>query len=144
MTEWESEKHKTWGMPAEGFIGMTSIVMLRGSYLWKVVGCRNDSSTLVGRMKESAKLATRMKAQKSTGSTIVQNGTKSDEGFLLSENGSKKREHQRMSGRGKEVSSSTLKESQRKRDHNRMEKVGVGEAQKLGHTSRRFQRSRIN
>ena len=37
-----------------------------------------------------------------------------------------------------------LKESQWKRDHYRMEKVGVGEAQKLGHTSRRFHRSRCN
>ena len=45
-------------------IGMKSIVMLRGSCLWKEVGCRNDSSTLVGRMKVSAKLATKRKALK--------------------------------------------------------------------------------
>ena len=30
---------------------MKSIEMLRGSYFWKEFGCRNDSSTLVGRMK---------------------------------------------------------------------------------------------
>ena len=44
----------------------------------KEAGCRKDSSTLVGRMKVNAKPDTRRKAQKSTGSTIAQNGTKSD------------------------------------------------------------------
>ena len=127
-------------------IGMKRIVMLRRSYLWKEVGCRNDSSTLVGRMKVSAELATRRKALKNTGSTTAWYGTRSDEGFqLLSESGSKKARTSKNEWtwqRG--IVEQPLKESQWKRDHCRMEKVGVGEAQKLGHTSRRFQRSRCN
>ena len=71
-------------------IGMQRIVMLRRSFFWKEVGCRNDSSTWVGRMKVSAELATRRKALKNTGSTTAWYGTRSDEGFLLSESGSKK------------------------------------------------------
>ena len=60
-------------------------------FLWKEAGCRKDSSTLVGRIKGSAKPAIRRKAQKSTGSTTVQNGTTSDGRFQrLSESGSKK------------------------------------------------------
>ena len=80
--------------------------MLRGNYFWKEDGCRIDFSTLVGGMRVSAKTVTRKKAQKSTGSTIVQNGTELDEGILqvLSESGSKKREPQRRSGSGQEVS----------------------------------------
>ena len=47
---------------------------------------------------------TRRKAPKSMGSITAQNGTKSDEGFqMLSESGSKKREHQRRNGSGKEA-----------------------------------------
>ena len=82
------------------------------------------SSTLVGRMKVSAELDTRRKALKNTGSSTAWYGTRSDEGFqLLSESGSKKREHQRRRGSGKEgILEQPLKESQRKKDHYRMEK----------------------
>ena len=67
-------------------------------------GSRKDYSTLVGQMKASAKRVTKRKAQKSTGSTIAQNGTRSDVRFQkLSEGGSNKREPQRRSGNGKEV-----------------------------------------
>ena len=60
------------------------------------LGCRSDSSTLVGQMTVSAKHVTKRKAQNSTGSTIAQNGTKSDvRSQRLSESGSKKREPQR-------------------------------------------------
>ena len=44
------------------------------------VGCRNDSSILVGQMKVNVKPVTR-RAQRSTGSTIVRVGMKSDERF---------------------------------------------------------------
>ena len=60
-------------------IGLKNIEMLRRSYCCKDAGCRNDSSTKVGRMKVSAKPDTRKKEQRSTGSTTAQNGTKSDE-----------------------------------------------------------------
>ena len=64
---------------------------------------RKDSSILVGQMKVSAKHVTKRKAQKRTGSTIVQSGTRSDvRSQRLSESGSKKREPQR-SGSGEEV-----------------------------------------
>ena len=43
---------------------------------WRKAGCRRNSSTSGGRMKVGAKLVTRRKAQKITGSTIAQNGTK--------------------------------------------------------------------
>ena len=58
----------------------------------------------LGQMKVSVKLVTKRKAQKSTGSTIAQNGTKS-EGISQrpSESGSKKRECRSRSGSGKEV-----------------------------------------
>ena len=52
-------------------IGLKNIEMLRGSYLWKEVGCRNGSSTLVGRMNVSAELATGRQALKITGSNSV-------------------------------------------------------------------------
>ena len=52
----------------------------------------------------SAQPVTRRKAQISTGSTIAEDGTKSDgRSQKPSENGSKKREPQRRSGNGKEV-----------------------------------------
>ena len=56
--------------------GLKIVEMLQGNFLWKEDGCRTDSSTLVGRMKVNAKLATQRKAQKSTDSTNAQNGTK--------------------------------------------------------------------
>ena len=40
----------------------------------KEAGCSKDFSTLVGRMKVSVKLVTKKNAQKSTDSTIAQNG----------------------------------------------------------------------
>ena len=73
----------------------------------------------IGQMKVSAKLVTRRKAQKSTGSTIAQNGTKPDgRSQRLSESGSKKREPQKGSGSGKEVFSRIFSvESQWNRGH---------------------------
>ena len=60
-------------------------------------------------MKVSAKLDTRKKAQKSTGSSIVENGTRSGgRSQRLSGSGSKKQEPQRRSGSGKEVLLSIL------------------------------------
>ena len=53
----------------EGRGGLKGIEMMRGRYFWKEAGCRRDSST---------ELVTRRKAQKSTGSSTAQNGTKSD------------------------------------------------------------------
>ena len=65
--------------------------MLPENWFWKEVGCRKHSSTLVGQMKANVKLDTKRKVQKITGSTIVQNGTRSDErSQRLSESGSKK------------------------------------------------------
>ena len=85
--------------------GRRNIEMLRGNCFRKEAGCRNDSSTLVGRMRVSAKSVTRRKGQKSTGSAIVENGTELDGRFqMLSESGSAKRQPQRRSGNGKEVS----------------------------------------
>ena len=55
--------------------GRRNIDILRGNCFRKEAGCRNDSSTLVGRMRVSAKSVTRRKGQKSTGSAIVENGT---------------------------------------------------------------------
>ena len=82
---------------------------LQEIWFWKEAGCSKDYSTLVGRMRVSAKLVTKRTAQKSTGSTTAQKGTKSDEGFQRhSESGSKKPKLQRKSGSGKEVSSRTL------------------------------------
>ena len=76
---------------------------------WKEAGCSKDSSTLVGRMKVNAKLVTRRKAQKSTGSAIAQNGTRSDGRFRsLQKVGTKKRQLQRKSGSGKGVLSRIL------------------------------------
>ena len=74
------------------------------SCFWKMAGSSNDFSTLVGRMKVKVKPVTKRKAQKSTGSTIAQNGTRSDGRFQrLSESGSRKRKLQRKSGSGKGV-----------------------------------------
>ena len=57
----------------------------------------------------SVTLVTRRKAQKSTASTIAQNGTRAEgRSQRLSESGSKKRKLQRKSGSGKELSSRTL------------------------------------
>ena len=59
--------------------------------IWKEAGCGNECSTLVGRMNVSARPVTMRKAPKSTGSTIVQNGTKSDGEFQMpSESGCNK------------------------------------------------------
>ena len=65
---------------------------------------RRDYSMLIGRISVNVKHARRRKAQKSTGSTTAQNGTKSDERFQrFSGSWSKKQEPQRRSGSGKEV-----------------------------------------
>ena len=78
--------------------------MLRGNYFRKESGCRNDSSTLVGRMKGNVEPVRRRKAQKKT----AQNGLRSERrSRKFSESGSKKPKHQKKSGSGKEVSSST-------------------------------------
>ena len=58
--------------------GLERIETLPGNWFWKEAGCRKDSSTLVGRMEVNATPVTRRKAQKSTGFTIAQNGTRSD------------------------------------------------------------------
>ena len=79
--------------------------MLLANCFRKEAGCRNDSSTLVGRMRASAKSVTRRKAQKSTGSATVENGTELDGEFqMVSESGSEKRQPQRRSGNCEEVS----------------------------------------
>ena len=89
--------------------GLKSIAALPEICFCKEAGCRNDPSTLVGRMQGSAKLATRRKALKSTGSTTAQDGTRSDGRFQMSaEYVNKWPKPQRASGSGKEVSSSTL------------------------------------
>ena len=59
---------------------------------------------LVGRISVNVKHARRRKAQKNTGSITAQNGTKSDGRFQrFPESWSKKQEHQRRNGSGKEV-----------------------------------------
>ena len=60
--------------------GLKDIEKLQENYFRKEARRRKDSSTSVGRRKVNAKPITRRKAQKSTGSTIAQNGTKSDGG----------------------------------------------------------------
>ena len=83
--------------------------MVPENWFWKELGCRRNSWTLVGQVKVNVKLVTRRKAQKSTGSTIAQNGTSSDGRFQrYSESGSKKRQPQKRSGSGKEVLSRIL------------------------------------
>ena len=60
-------------------------------------------------MKVIAKLVTKRKVQKSTGSTIAQNGTRTEgRSQRPSVSGSNKRELQRRSGSGKEVLSRIL------------------------------------
>ena len=62
------------------------------------LGAEKSLPTLVGRMKVSAKPATRRKALKSTGSTTAQDGTRSEgRSQRLSGSGNKKREPQRKS-----------------------------------------------
>ena len=58
-------------------VGLKSIETLPENRFWNEVGCRRSFLTLVVRMKVSAMLVTRRKVQKSTGSTIAQNGTRS-------------------------------------------------------------------
>ena len=53
--------------------GLKNIEMLSENGFWKEAGSRKDSSTLFGRMKKSAKPATKRKEQKNTGFTTVQN-----------------------------------------------------------------------
>ena len=70
--------------------GLKNIETLPENCFWKEAGCRQDSSTLVGQMKVNVKLVTRRKAQKSTGFTVAENGTRSDgRSQRLSESGSK-------------------------------------------------------
>ena len=84
--------------------GLTSIATPPANRCWKEGGFRKDFSILVGQMKVSAKHVTKRKAQKSSGSTIAQNGTRSDvRSQRLSESGSTKRELRRRSGSGKEA-----------------------------------------
>ena len=86
-----------------------SIEMWPENWFWKEVGCRRSFSTLVGRMKVNAKLVTKRKVQKSTGSTIAQNGTRTEgRSQRPSVSGSTKRELQKRSGSGKEVLSRIL------------------------------------
>ena len=70
---------------------------------------QKETSILVGRMLVNVKHANLRKAQKGTGCSTVQNGTKSARNFLRpSESGSKRRERRRKSGSDKEVSSRIL------------------------------------
>ena len=86
-----------------------SIVMWPERSLWKEVGRKRDCSILAGRILVCVKLADWRKAQKSTGFTTAQNGTRSGGRFRRpSESGSKRRERGRKSGSGKEASSRTL------------------------------------
>ena len=86
------------------------------TWFWKDVGCREDSSTLVGEMKVSAKHVTRRKAQRSTGSTTAQNGTRSDgEAFRKWEQKARKPQKEWRWQRG--IVSHPLSESQWNRDH---------------------------
>ena len=82
---------------------------------------------------------------KNTGSTTAQGGMRS-EGRPQKplENGDTKPKLQRENGSGTEVSSSTLLVKTNGTRVTPGWKSGVGEAQKLGHTSRRFQRSRCH
>ena len=81
---------------AKGF-GPKSIVLWPERFCWKEGGRTRDFSILAGRTQ-----VTRGKAQKSTGFTTVQNGTKSG-GIFRSPSKSR-----RKSGSGREVSSRTL------------------------------------
>ena len=103
--EYEELKEGTWLEPALALLSKKT----KEDCSWKEAGCSKDFSTLVGRMKVNAKLVTRRKAQKNTFSTTAQNGMNSERrSQRLTESGSKKPKLQRKSGRGKEVSSSTL------------------------------------
>ena len=85
-------------------IGLKGIAMWPGRFSWKVDGRKRDYSMWIGRISVNVKLARREKAQKNTGSTTAQNGTKSDERFQrFSGSWSKKQEPQRRSGSGTEV-----------------------------------------
>ena len=84
-------------------------------------GHKRDYSTLAGRTSINVKLASRRKAQKSTGFTTVQSDMKSGGKFQrLAESVNKRRPRQRKSGSGKEEKSNTLSESQRNRGNFRM------------------------
>ena len=88
----------------EGKLDWKSIAIEPGRFSWKVEGRRRDYLMLVGRISVNVKHARRRKAQKNTGSTTAQNGTKSDGRFpRFPESGSKKQEPQRRSGSGKEA-----------------------------------------
>ena len=94
-------------------------------------------------MKVNAKPVRRSKALKNTGST--QKGVKSERRpGKFSESGSKKPKLQRKCGSGKEVSSSTLQVKAYGTGSLKDAEVGVREAEKLGHASRRFQGSRCH
>ena len=74
---------------------------------WKKVGRKRCCSILVGRISVNVKPAKRRKAQKRTGFTAVQNGTRSEgRSQRTSESGRKRRERRRKSG--SEASSRTL------------------------------------
>ena len=77
--------------------GLTSTAIQPENWFWKEAGCTEDSSTVVGQMKVSAKHVTKKKAQKSTFYHCPEWRFQ-----MLLEGGSKKREPQR-SGNGKEV-----------------------------------------
>ena len=108
--------------------------MLPESWFWKEVGCRKDSSTLVGQMKANVKLDTKRKVQKITGSTIVQNGTRSDErSQRLSESGSKKARTSKKEWKWQRgIVAHPLMESQWNRGHFRMTKWESEKHKKLG------------
>ena len=113
--------------------GLTSTTIQPENWCWEEFEFRNDSSTLVGRMKVSAKPASRRKALKRKGSTTAQNGTRSNgRSQRLSESGSQKSKLHPLSE--SQWNMGTLQDA----------KTGVGKAQQLGHTIRRFQRSRCH
>ena len=83
--------------------------MWPGRSFGEEVGRKKGYSILVGRISVSVKLARWRKAQKSTGSTTVQNGTQRGEIFRkVSGNGSKRRKRRRKNGNGKEEKSHTF------------------------------------
>ena len=89
----------------------------------------------------SAKPATRRKALKNTGSTTAQDGVRS-EGQQKMGTGSQNFEERAEVAKRYRRAPFTVKPM----EHGSLQdgKVGVGEAQKLEHTSRRFQRSRCH
>ena len=94
--------------------------------------------------KGEANLVAKVKVQKSTSSTTVQNGKKSDGGFqVLAESGSKKQEPQSKSGSGKEVLLRILSVEAIGTGPIQYERGRVREAEELEYASRRLLRAML-